>query len=534
MQTLETKKKTIVDFFLKKGLLVNNDLLKILESEENLKKLYTTTLEKDTTDVAVLNQQILDLIKLKPEGMDWAEIDRLGATTERKSLNGKNSVSGGAIGTHHFIKEQSANTEPNKSNVRILFSYDQAAKKREAGDFTLFFNSRFRALEKILRQRQELQNAISISRIFFKKNREQISVVGLVWDKQQTKNGNIMVTLEDPTGYIKVLVNKNKPDLLRMAKEITLDEALGVSGVNGDKIIFANNLFSPEVPIAPEMKKSEQEGYALFLSDIHIGSKYFLEDDFNKFIKWINQELGNDSQKKVASKVKYIFIIGDIVDGCGIYPNQEKELKIKDIKDQYREAAKLLSKIRQDIEIVICPGNHDAIRLAEPQPPIYRDFAEELYAMPNVKMVSNPAIINIHSSDNFTGYDVLLYHGYSFDYYFAQIEHIRNQGGYDRVDLLLKFLLQKRHMAPTYTSTPYIPDLESDFLVIDKIPDFFVSGHIHKAAASNYRGITVISGSCWQSKTAYQEKVGHNPEPSRVPLVDLETRKIRMLKFGKD
>ena len=128
---------------------------------------------------------------------------------------------------------------------------------------------------------------------------------------------------------------------------------------------------------------------------------------------------------------------------------------------------------------------------------------------------------------------MLLYHGYSFDYYVAEVESIRANGGYDRADLIMKFLLQKRHLAPTHTSTLYVPDTKSDFLVIDKVPDFFVSGHIHKASATNYKGITLISSSCWQGKTAYQEKVGHNPEPSRVPVVNLRTRQMKILKFGK-
>ena len=173
------------------------------------------------------------------------------------------------------------------------------------------------------------------------------------------------------------------------------------------------------------------------------------------------------------------------------------------------------------------------MRLAEPQLPIYKDFAEDLYNLPNVIMVSNPSVVNIHSVDNFPGFDVLIYHGYSFDFYLSGVESIRNLGGYDRVDLLMKFLLQKRHLAPSYTSTPYVPDTNCDSLVIEKIPDFFVTGHIHKSAVANYMGVTLISGSCWQSKTSFQEKVGHNPEPSRIPVVNLKTRDIKILKFGE-
>jgi DNA polymerase II small subunit len=151
--------------------------------------------------------------------------------------------------------------------------------------------------------------------------------------------------------------------------------------------------------------------------------------------------------------------------------------------------------------------------------------------MPNVTMLSNPSYVNIHSSDSFSGFDVLLYHGYSFDYYVANVDMIRNQGGYDRADLIMRFLLKRRHLAPTHKSTLYIPDTQKDPLVIDKIPDFFVTGHIHKCSVSTYRNVTLISGSCWQSKTAFQEKVGHNPEPCRVPLVNLKTRAIKILRF---
>ena len=57
------------------------------------------------------------------------------------------------------------------------------------------------------------------------------------------------------------------------------------------------------------VKKTEEEVYAIFLSDIHVGSKNFLDDDFNKFLKWINGDLGSEAQRQIAPKVKYIFII---------------------------------------------------------------------------------------------------------------------------------------------------------------------------------------------------------------------------------
>ena len=154
--------------------------------------------------------------------------------------------------------------------------------------------------------------------------------------------------------------------------------------------------------------------------------------------------------------------------------------------------------------------------------------------LPNVTMVSNPAYVNIHKTESFPGFDVLLYHGFSFIYYADAVESIRSNGGQKRSDLIMKFLLQRRHLAPTHTSTLYLPDSQKDSLVIDRIPDFFASGHIHRVSAANYRNITMVNSSSWLEMTEYQEKVGLFPQPGRAVLVNLQTRKVKILKFYDD
>ena len=171
------------------------------------------------------------------------------------------------------------------------------------------------------------------------------------------------------------------------------------------------------------------------------------------------------------------------------------------------------------------------MRIAEPQPAFYKDFSKAIWELNNITLVTNPALVNIHASDDFAGFNVLLYHGYSFDYFAANVESIRSSGGYDRADLIMKFLLQRRHLAPSHSSTLYLPDRRKDMLVIEQVPDIFATGHIHKSAVQNYKNITMICGSCWQTKSAFQEKVGHNPEPGRVPLVNLRTRQVKILRF---
>jgi DNA polymerase II small subunit len=126
-----------------------------------------------------------------------------------------------------------------------------------------------------------------------------------------------------------------------------------------------------------------------------------------------------------------------------------------------------------------------------------------------------------------------MYHGYSLVHYADVVESIRRKGGVDRADLIMKFLLQRRHLAPTHKSNLYLPNSARDNMVIDKIPDFFLTGHLHKSVIANYRNITMICGSCWQSKTSFMEKIGLHPEPAKVPIVNLKTRDIKLLRFGK-
>lgn len=417
-----------------------------------------------------------------------------------------------------------------KTNTEISFSYSKKPRKADVPMFSQYFKKRFEGIKAILATRPDLSAMTSISRIKSKVDKEQVSLVGMISEKAETKNGNIILTVEDPTGEIKVLISKDKKEIKEIADDLVLDDIIGIRGQSNGEIIFSNSILLPEVPQTKEYKKCEDEVYACFLSDVHVGSKQFLKDNFEKFLKWIRGEAGDAAQREVAARIKYVFVIGDLVDGVGIYPGQEKDLEIKDIYDQYKMFFSYFDKIPKDKTIVLTQGNHDAGRLSEPQLPLaekYRNGAD----FSNFIFVSNPGVVKIHKSDKFEGFTCLLYHGYSFDYYFANVNQIRNNGGYDRADLVMKFLLQRRHLAPSYTSTLYNIDEQEDPLIIKDLPDFFVTGHIHKTAVSNYKNITMISGSTWQDKTEFQEKLGHKPEPCRVPIVNLNTRDIKIIRF---
>ncbi|MBD3259981.1 hypothetical protein GF371_05135 [Candidatus Woesearchaeota archaeon] len=219
------------------------------------------------------------------------------------------------------------------------------------------------------------------------------------------------------------------------------------------------------------------------------------------------------------------------MEGVGIHPDQEHDLEIKDVYDQYEKAAEILSQIPDSIEIILGPGNHDAMRIADPQPLLSKEYARPLWELPNVTMITSPGLVNIHKTKNFPGFDVLVYHGFSVFYYLDNVQKIREEGGVLNPDKILKYLLRMRHLAPTHTSTLYMPDGRKDPLVIETVPDFFITGHTHRAGASNYRTVTLITGSCWNGISEYALKFGSQPEPAKVPIVNLQTRKVKIMKF---
>ena len=537
--------KEIVDFFLDNGMLLSPDIIQDIKDKEMfLKLLYEKIVSKEKP--LVVNHDLFTIITSNKRSIDvnWSEFET-SLALQQKGRNGevyrtfldilsydiseqKKEILDGILEEVAKEEELEAEEEENENGVIVLHSYSIDSRKREVKDFVDYFKDRYNVLRNILQNRHELRDVISINRIASRKEKDATAVIAMVVDKKYSNNGNLIITLEDFTGRINALIRKDK-EVFSIANKLVLDEVIGITGVNGNNIVFVNNIFFPDVPLTKEIKKADEDVYAAFIGDIHVGSKLFLQDAFMGFIKWLNGE--DDSiQRDISKKVKYLFVVGDLVDGIGIYPEQDKELAIKDIKKQYEVCADFFAKIRDDIYIIVCGGNHDAIRISEPQPVLSREFASSLYELNNIIMVSNPAIVNIHSSNNFPGFDVLMYHGNSFDYYYTDVDFLRLNDAMNRPELIMETLLQKRHLAPTHTSTLYIPD-KQDHLVIRKVPDFFVSGHVHKLSIANYNNVTMVCSSCWQDKTVFQERAGHKVEPGKVALVNLKTRNFKILSF---
>ena len=398
-----------------------------------------------------------------------------------------------------------------KSNVTYDFKIIQDTSKKsytsgELENLISYFKSRYEKLANILSRRPELRNFTKIADI--DDGMDNLSMILMVREIRTSKNGHKIVEFEDDTGTISVLFSKNNEEMFAEAEKLVKDEVVGVIANKSDdrNFAFGQQIINPGVLRIPD---KEMDFGIVFLSDVHIGSLTFLEDAFQRFIDWINCEAGDEEQRRVAEDVKYLIIGGDIVDGIGVYPNQDKELAIKDITEQYNEAARFLGNIRSDIKIIIAPGNHDASRVAEPQPAVPEEYAKALYELDNVEFISNPGVVSLD------GINVLIYHGRSFDDMVMAVKEFE----YEKSELIMEELLKKRHLAPLYGErTPLASELE-DYLVIDEVPDIFHTGHIHINSYKRFKGVHLINSGTFQTQTEFQKIYNINPTPAEVPII---------------
>lgn len=390
------------------------------------------------------------------------------------------------------------------------------APAKTSDGFNKLFQDRYRRLYSILRNRPDTKGAVTVAATKNLPSNKTVRVTGLLSDRSSRK-GNVELKVDDPTGTMRIVCQDQL--IQKSALEAPLDSMV-VMEVSRGKTgqAYAHSVLLPDVP-GRRLTSSSHRVYALLLSDLHIGSRMFLAEDFRRFLLWINGGLGDED---IVSRIKYLVVAGDLVDGVGVYPGQEFQLAERDPKKQYEIAAEFLKQVPNHIQIVISPGNHDAVRQALPQPAVPVDLAQSLYEMGNVRWVGDPAYIKLH------GVLFLVYHGKSLDDIIATTPDLT----YDNPTKAMKLLLRSRHLSPTYGKRTALSPESRDFMVIDQVPDVLHSGHVHTFGELNYRGTLLINSGTWQSQTDFQSNMGLEPTPSIIPLIDLSTMKVMRRNFG--
>ncbi|MDQ3873803.1 MAG: DNA-directed DNA polymerase II small subunit [Thermoproteota archaeon] len=400
--------------------------------------------------------------------------------------------------------------------------------------YAALFRSRFEKTMRILAQRPDSKRMSKVSAI--KQNARagkqaergerslhgvsnSVIVAGLLMSKR-TKKNELELAIDDYTGILTVAAVTE--DVKKQASTLALDQMVMLELENKGRLgLTVKNVMMPDIP-EHLPNKSKTEAYAVLISDLHVGSKYFMEREFLRFLDWLSSS--SSTNDEIVKKIKFLCIGGDLIDGIGIFPNQDRELLEMDAAKQMTRAARLLAKVPKHIKILVIPGNHDLGRRALPQPAIPRkDLSEQLYALENCMMLGNPAFVELN------GVKLLMYHGQSLDDIIATTPGL----SYSKPAEAMKVLLKARHLAPIYGErTPIAPEQE-DMMVITEVPDILHSGHVHIVDVQNYRGTLVINSGAWQSQTKYQQTMGITPTPGMAAIVNLATLQPFLYDFNQ-
>jgi DNA polymerase II small subunit len=419
------------------------------------------------------------------------------------------------------------NTESNGESYKIIFDPTYKINSEDKRDFFKLFDSRYKKTLKILSIRSESRQIRKIKYIKDLRNKSRFSslanesergklvdsvfLAGLIMFKRNRKN-DVELVIDDTTGSIPVVCKTR--ELINEASTLVLDQMLMLeispSKRNSNDFVIKDIIF-PDIP-EHVSSKSGTESYVALISDLHVGSKYFMEKEFNDFLAWLS------SDDDFVRKIKFICIAGDIVDGIGIYPNQDRELIDININSQMSYAAALLQKIPKRIHVFLIPGNHDPGRRALPQSALtnLRDFQQ----LENFSIIGNPSLVELNKVK------LLMFHGQSLDDVIATVPGL----SYSKPVEAMKILLRSRHLSPIYGNrTPIAPESE-DMLVIDDVPDVFHAGHVHTTQVGRYKGTLIVNSGAWQKQTKFQQTMGITPTPGICILVNLAT----LQSFKKD
>ena len=427
--------------------------------------------------------------------------------TEGSNATGRKEVVGEPTGTAR---------SPDRNPTPAEITGDITGRSTGTGEYDQFvttFRDRYEELSKLLKGRVNHRPATAIADM---PGGSDAEMIGLVNDIRSTASGHWLIELEDTTGTFPALVMKDRP-IAELVDELLLDECIAVQGTLADDsgILFTDSIHFPDVPRTARPSTADRHVQAALISDVHVGSQEFMTDAWNRFTDWLHTE--------EAEHVEYLLIAGDMVEGVGVYPDQDEELDIIDIFDQYEAFSEHLKAVPGDMEIVMIPGNHDAVRLAEPQPGFDEELRQIMSAH-NPRISGNPSLVTIE------GVSVLMYHGVSLDEVIAELPE--EKASYDDPHKAMYQLLKKRHVAPQYGGKMRLAPETKDYLTIDTVPDIFHTGHVHKLGWGKYHDVLAVNSGCWQAQTAFQKKVNIDPDVAHAPIVDLDTLEMTVRKFA--
>lgn len=403
---------------------------------------------------------------------------------------------------------------------KVQEEWDVTGRSKCSGtldDFVKYMNDRYQRTKEVLLSRPSRNRVLRIELLDSMQPGNEVRLIGLVSRKLLTKNKHFMLDIEDDSGLTTILVlnDKRVGSTYDKATRVINDEVIAVDIKIGTNLKIATDITWPDVPLKPK-KTIEKDLSIAYIADTHIGSMHFQAKSFEGMLKWLN---GNGPHKEIAEKIGYLMVGGDIADGIGNYPHQEKELVIKDVFEQYALFNKFMELVPDHIEIIVIPGNHDAVRHAEPQPAMDKTMIAE-----NGRTISlsNPAHVTIE------GLKTQMYHGYSMQALIADVPGL----SFARPEEISMEFLKRRNFANIYDKNTLSPE-HKDYMFTEEC-DMLFSAHVHKIGYSEYHGCVLMNSGTWLDKTtAWQLRLGFIPTPAVMGVYNMKTGHVAHLDFNK-
>ena len=552
--TVNNNLSKIISFVTSKGFQIHPDALFLIEKlrddySQIIEDILSDKRKKKEGSMVIITDDIKNFAKdssftISPENNKSKLIvskTAAAAATEHDQYNEDKEILKEELSPYPTKKDRLfKHRENTEESFRIVYDSNDKINSGEGVEgYASLFRSRYEKSLKILSLRQDSKKVKKIeiikqlfnqSKINYNSMSKELSnnslfVAGLIMSKD-IKNNSYDITIDDQTGLLTATTYND--ELKKQISMLTVDQMVMIEFENNlqRKKNTIKNLFSLDIPDRIP-NKSKSEIFSILISDLHIGSKFFMEKEFQNFLEWLNGKKGEgegegDNNDDIISKIKYICICGDLIDGIGIFPNQDKELLEKDSFSQMDHAISILSKIPKHMKIFLIPGNHDLGRRALPQPAIPKKYAEKLYSLDNVTMLGNPCMISME------GIKILMFHGQSLDDIIASIPGL----SYSKPAEAMKVLLKSRHLSPIYGQrTPIAPEKE-DMMIIEEVPDVLHSGHVHVIDVDSYKGTLLVNSGAWQSQTPFQQTMGITPTPGIAIAINLSNLKPYKIDFN--
>ncbi len=155
-------------------------------------------------------------------------------------------------------------------------------------EYVLYFQDRFKRIEKLLRQRMDVKAATSIIEALKSPPKTKLKIICMLTEKRDSKN-NTILSVEDLNGSATILVSQKAPEEVKKKALTLLPDQVFCAAVvkTRGELLMAEDIIFPDVG-KKTPQRAQEPVYAVLTSDIHIGSTKFTKEAFKRFILWLN------------------------------------------------------------------------------------------------------------------------------------------------------------------------------------------------------------------------------------------------------